>query len=191
MWFGQEMGASWTLVLCTDMKMRPNGLFSLVQSKVGRRLFAIFMLCAALPICVLGDLSFWQVSRKLQSETYQDVRHASKNAGMSLLETLSVVRSELRIVAETQTLGEKSHGAGTLMGETQDEARVIGLTFYGEKGRPEVVFGEACPQPYLTNAARAHLASGKALLSIQMGEARPRIFMTIRTALVASKGVFW
>ena len=182
------MAPSWDWVPTSDMKVRPGEIFSLLQSKVARRMLAIFMLCAALPICVLGTLSLWQVSRKLQNETYQAVRHASKNAGMSLLEALSVVRSELGTVAETQALREKGQRPGRSMGEAQDETRVIGLTIYGEEGRSEVLFGKACPRPALTDTARAHLASGRALLFIQKDEAKPRIFMTIRTATRGSEG---
>jgi HD-GYP domain-containing protein (c-di-GMP phosphodiesterase class II)/HAMP domain-containing protein len=162
------------------MRIRPNEIFSFLQSKVARRMLAIFMLCALLPVCALGGLSLWQVSRKLQNETYQAVRHASKNAGMSVLEALSTANSELETISETQALREKQHWPVRRVGETQHEARLIGLTFYGEGSKPEVLSGNTCPRPALADPARAHLASGKALLFVQKDEVKPRIFMAIR-----------
>jgi hypothetical protein len=188
LWFGRRMVPSWGWVRIIDMRIRPGELFSLLQSKVARRMLAIFMLCALLPVCVVGGLSLWQVSRKLQTETYQAASHASKNAGMSVLEALSIVRSELETIADTQAVREEGRWPERRAEETGHEARLIGLTFYGEGGRPEALFGEACPRPVLTDLARAHLASGKALLFVQKDEVKPRILMAIRAATRGSGG---
>ncbi len=146
------------------------------------------MLCALLPICVLGGLSLWQVSRKLENETYQAVRHASKNAGMSVLEVLSTAHSELRTTAQTQTLREKGQWPARSSGEAEDEARLIGVTFYDEMGGFEVLIGQVCPPPALTDQMRAHLASGKALLFIRTDDAKTRIFVAMRAPTRASEG---
>jgi HD-GYP domain-containing protein (c-di-GMP phosphodiesterase class II)/HAMP domain-containing protein len=170
-----------------DMKTKADGLFSFLRSKVAKRMLAIFMLCALLPVCVLGGLSLWQVSRKLQNETYQAVRHASKNAGMSLLESLSIARSQLTTIAETHVLREKVRWPQRRAEEKQDEARFTGLIFYDEKGGVNVLFGQACPRPALTDPMHDHLASGKALLFVRMDEGKPRIFMTIRAPTSGSR----
>jgi HD-GYP domain-containing protein (c-di-GMP phosphodiesterase class II)/HAMP domain-containing protein len=164
------------------MKIKSDELFSLLHSKVARRMLAIFMLCALLPVCVIGGLSLWQVSRKLQNETYQAVRHASKNAGMSVLEALSTANSELETIAETQVLHTESRSPERRTGATRHEARLIGLTFYNEKGGFHSLFGQPCPRPVLTDPMRAHLASGKALLFVRTDKAKPRIFMAMRAS---------
>jgi HD-GYP domain-containing protein (c-di-GMP phosphodiesterase class II)/HAMP domain-containing protein len=178
----------WTWVPYIDMKTSPDGALSLLRSKVARRILAIFMLCALLPVCVLGGLSLWQVSRKLENETYQAVQHASKNAGMSVLEALSIAHSELEAMAETQALPEGSRRSVRRMGETQHEARLIGLTFYDKKGGFNVLFGQPNPRPVLTDPMRAHLASGKALLFVRTDDAKTRIYMAARTATHGHKG---
>ena len=182
------MGALWDWVKIFDMRIRTNELFSLLQSKVARRMLAIFILCAVLPVCLLGGLSLWQVSRKLQNETYEAVRHASKNAGMTVWEALSVVSTEFRTIAQTQALRKGRRWTGSPVEETPNEARLIGVTFYDKEGTPEVLFGKACPRPVLTDQTRAHLASGKPLLFVQKNAVKPRIFMTIRAATRGSGG---
>ena len=169
----------------------PGRAFSLLRSKVARRILAIFMLCALLPVCVLGGLSLWQVSRKLQGETYQAVRHASKNAGMSLIEALSVVSSEMATFADTQALREKGQWPSKPNKQAYDQARLRGLTFYDEEGRYGVLFGEPCPRPGLNDQQRNHLASGKALIFIDKDRPTPRIFITISTGSHASGTGLW
>ena len=158
-----------------------------MQSKVARRMLAIFVLCALLPVCVLGGISLWQVSRKLQSETYQALRHASKNAGMSLLEALSAVASEMGTIADTQTLRKRGQWPDRPNRQAYDQARLRGLTFYDEAGRYSVLFGEPCPRPALNERQRNHLASGKALIFLDKDRSTPRIFMTIRSVLDKSR----
>jgi putative nucleotidyltransferase with HDIG domain len=175
------MGPLWVWVPIFDMRIRSGEVHSFLQSKVARRMLAIFLLCALLPICVLGGLSLWQVSRKMQSETYQRVRHASKNAGMSLLEALSVVSSELGTIGDSQVLRKKGQWPKRPSRETHDQARLAGLTFYDEQGRPKVLFGQACPRPSLTDRVRDHLVSGNALLFVRLENHSPRIFMALRT----------
>lgn len=169
-----------------NMRIDSNSVFSLLHSKVARRMLAIFVLCAFLPVCVLGGLSLWQVSRKLQSETYQRVRHASKNAGMSLLEALAAVSSELEIIADGDVLQKKGQWpkgqwSKSHSRETYSKPRLIGLTLYDEEEKSHVFFGEATPRPILTDKMRSHLASGKALLFLSEERQSPRMYMALST----------
>jgi putative nucleotidyltransferase with HDIG domain len=163
------------------MRVGPGDVFSLLQSKVARRILAMFVLCALLPVCVLGGLSLWQVSRKLQNETYQAVRHASKNAAMSLLDALSVVSSDIITIADSQALQGKGEWPKRASRSVYDQARLTALTFYDEEGRYNVLFGEPCPRPALSDRQRNHLASGKALIFFEKERSAPRIFIAIRT----------
>lgn len=150
-------------------------------------MLVIFVLCALMPVCVLGGLSLLQVSRKLQSETYQALRHLSKNAGMSLLEALSIVSSEMESIADTQALREKGQWPHSPSRERYDQVRFRGLTLYDEEGRYSVLFGDSCPRPLLSDQQRNHLASGKAFIFLDKDRPIPRIFMAIR-AMVKGSG---
>jgi HD-GYP domain-containing protein (c-di-GMP phosphodiesterase class II)/HAMP domain-containing protein len=165
----------------SDMKLRSDEVFSLLRSRVARRMLAIFLLCAFLPICVLGGLSLWQVSRKMQSETYQRVRHASKNAGMSVLEALAIVNTELETIADSRPLRKKGEWPKRSSREALDQARLTGLTFYDEGGTPNLLFGNVCPRPILDDRMRRHLASGKALILVTQEKIASRILMAVRT----------
>jgi HD-GYP domain-containing protein (c-di-GMP phosphodiesterase class II)/HAMP domain-containing protein len=109
---------------------------------------------------------------------------------MSVLEALSIVRSELETIAETQAVREEGRWPERRVEETHHEARLIGVTFYGEGGKVNVLFGQPCPRPALTEPARAHLASGKALLFAKKDESKPRIFMAVGATTRGSEGGF-
>ncbi len=145
-------------------------------------MLAIFVLCALVPVCILGGLSLLQVYRKLESETYKALSHASKNAGMSLLEALSVISSEMETIADMQASHEKGQWPDRPYRNTYDHARLRGLTSYDEEGRYTVLFGDSCPRPALNEQQQNYLASGKAILFLDKDKSPPRIFMALSTS---------
>jgi HD-GYP domain-containing protein (c-di-GMP phosphodiesterase class II)/HAMP domain-containing protein len=168
------------------MNISSDAIFSLLRSKVARRMLAIFVLCALLPVCVLGGISLVQVYGRLESETYRALSHASRSAAVSLLEAFSVISSEMETTAEIHASYKRGQHTDGPYRNTYEQPRLRALTLYDEEGKHTVLFGDPCPQPPLNNQQRNHLASGKAILFLDKDRSPPRIFMAIRDV---SRGV--
>jgi len=57
---------------------------SLVRSRFGRRLFALFVVCSLLPAVVLGILSFGTVTRQLRRASQERLEHATRLVGTAI-----------------------------------------------------------------------------------------------------------
>ena len=72
---------------------------SFLRSTVARRIFALFILCALLPIVALALVSFSHVTTQLTDQSLERLRQASKAQGLSIYERLWFVSARMRLVA--------------------------------------------------------------------------------------------
>jgi hypothetical protein len=68
-------------------------------SKVGRRIFVLFIVSALLPVATLALFSFSQVTTHLNEQTKRHLHQSSKAVGMAILERLLGLEAELQMVA--------------------------------------------------------------------------------------------
>lgn len=137
-----------------------------LHSKVARRVFFLFVLCALLPISALAILSFFQVAGKLQNQNRLELQQASKARGMTILERLETLDAEIQIIA----LGVERNEGPTAHDEL--ESHFLHITFFGATGKALPLLGSAEARPTLNSAETAFLASGKSLL-LTRGCAQP------------------
>ncbi|HSD52436.1 MAG TPA: HD domain-containing phosphohydrolase [Candidatus Methylomirabilis sp.] len=152
-----------------------------LRSKVARRIFTLFVLCALLPIAILAILSFRQVTKQLDEQSRIRLRQATKATGMALFERLLFLEGEmLQVAANTATVSGGAIRPPT-RGLVEDLAtRFIGLTVLTEAGRPIPMFGRVEDLPPLSAADRRHLSSGKTLVSTDARPGTPvRVFMSL------------
>src|SRR4030043_1264465 len=69
-----------------------------LQNKVARRIFFLFILCALIPLSSLAYLSFRQITKELHLQADIRLHQASKASGMSILERLYSLESDLEII---------------------------------------------------------------------------------------------
>ena len=69
-----------------------------INSKIGRRIYSMFALCALVPIVVLGAISYFQVSEQLQKQSYARMQKEVKSHGLAIYERLIFLESELRLI---------------------------------------------------------------------------------------------
>jgi putative nucleotidyltransferase with HDIG domain len=74
---------------------------SIIHSRVARRIFVLFVICALLPVSLLALLSLHRVSTWLQDESRQRLRQVGKNAGMTVMEGLTFLQDELESMTAT------------------------------------------------------------------------------------------
>ena len=145
-------------------------VFSHLRSSFGRRLLLLFALCIVVPGAVFGYLSLRQVEEKFHQETMRRMRLQSREIGMSIHGGLSSIETEVEFLAGI--LGE---GTTPTLHRSSDwswlfhNRLLLGATWfrYPSPPRTETLYGNPCPPPPQTEAARNHLASGNGLLFIQ------------------------
>ncbi|MGZ6225526.1 MAG: HD domain-containing phosphohydrolase [Syntrophales bacterium] len=152
-----------------------------LRSRVARRIFVLFICCALLPIGVLAILSFSQVEKKLNELGQRRLHYANKAVGMAILERLTFLEDELKIVA-SQYGTKSSHilpppPAG--FSEHLKE-RFKSLAIITGKGEMIPLLGHTQNIPKLTPGQKQHIRSGGTLVSSERyPDLTLEIFMTM------------
>ncbi len=144
-----------------------------LRSKVARRVFGLFILCALVPILTLAIASFSQVTKQLYEESQSRLHQSSKALGISVFERLSFLEGELkvfssRIHASPGTSPQRP--AGGYAEGLRERFRGLGLvTHVGEC----VPFFGGMQYPALQAEEQTqHLRSGKTLVITQASPGR-------------------
>jgi len=148
-----------------------------LRSKVARRIFTLFVVCALLPIIALAVASFIQVTGQLHQQSRGRLRQTTKAVGLSIYERLLFLEGEMQLVASNTAAGTHTQ-SGRL---AEDLAtRFQGLTLLTDANRPFPVLGRSANLPEFGALERQHLASGKTLLSTDSRSGGPvRVFMSL------------
>ena len=151
-----------------------------IHSVVARRIFGLFVICALLPVCALAYFSLSQVTTTVKTETFDQLHHTSKNAGMTIVEVLYLLETELRSYAFTAA--EKSPEAVLSLlqtGTNEGEKRFLAITIFSEKGFGRTLMGRPCPHPPLAPVEQRHSGTGKAVLYRASENKNLRLFMAV------------
>jgi signal transduction histidine kinase len=125
----------------------------------------LFALCIVLPVTFLGFLSLRQVQEKFRQETVRRMRLQSREIAMAIHGTLSATENQAGFLAGMA----REDTLPAFLSSPQQERMfhdrpLLGATRLLEGFRADPLFGNPCPPPPLTDAARNHLASGRSLL---------------------------
>jgi putative nucleotidyltransferase with HDIG domain len=159
--------------------MKIEGTF--LRSKVARRIFLLFVLCALLPIAALAIISFGHVTRELNRQSQKRLHQASKAVALGIYERLLFLEAEMKIVATTLTTrtGTSTLKASNMFGEGAPE-RFMSLVSISGGGRRNDLLGRMEDPPELTPAEKKHTAAGKTVVASRPGsDAPPRMFMAM------------
>ena len=135
---------------------------SFLASRVARRIFALFIVCALVPITALAVISFGQVSAQLYEHGKLLLESGVRNLGQGVVERLLLLEAELQFAdrryAEDVTVN-------TLPGRQNPLAsrRFLGLARLTDGGQ-EVLYGEPFEAPPIGAEQSAHLDVGGTLL---------------------------
>jgi len=152
---------------------------SFLRSRVGQRIFTLFVLCSLAPVIVLAIVSFTHVTGQLNEQSLSRLRQASKALGMSIFERLTFLEANLTTVAATLQLGswaEDNEGPAAVTRDLETRFERLGVVL--EKGRYRALLGEPMDPPEPNAAQRRDLASGRTLLlQERTATSVPRIFL--------------
>lgn len=86
----------------------------LFRSKIARRIFALFVSCALLPILCLSIISYRHVTKQLKEYSYKRLKQSAKGHGLSIYERLLFLETELRLIASSLKMSLDNPGQTTL-----------------------------------------------------------------------------
>ena len=131
---------------------------SLFQSRIGRRILGLFVLCALVPTSILGWVSYRQVTEQLIVQASARLKQESKSQGMVLYNHL------LTLTADLDRIAFELPKDGMVLTDTTITASVkeFGRRFQGI----HLLAAGGSGRRGLTQAQIAHLQEGKALLEI-------------------------
>lgn len=144
------------------MKLDPGFL----RSRVGRRILALFVLCALLPMTALAVLSLRQVTSQLHTQARERLRQASKAQGMMVLGRLELMDAELGMIASGAAAGPGGDEGFPSARPALLQERFVGLQVMRETLPPRSLLGRLVRVPALTAEEEEHLREGKALVSV-------------------------
>jgi signal transduction histidine kinase len=157
---------------------------SSLRSKVARRIFSIFLLCALLPFAGLVVISYYQVKTFFDEKNHRQLHDLAKLYGMDVHERLQLLHGSLSVIASSirltgQLLDEDS--LEKLPGLHKDRWHALSL-FTSDHRRRDILSQLSVSPPEPTPQARKHRAAGRAVISIDPSAASgaPRLLMSVR-----------
>jgi HD-GYP domain-containing protein (c-di-GMP phosphodiesterase class II)/HAMP domain-containing protein len=152
----------------------------MLRSKVARRLFLLFVACALLPIGVLALFAFLDVRSYLDSLTDRRLHQASKSVGMTIVERVSFLETDLDLASSSVL----SRGAGSPDHLARSVEERIGRRFRNlavvsaDHRVASLLGGPVAAYPTLTNDERAHVTAGRMLVTTaRAGDGTPGVFV--------------
>jgi putative nucleotidyltransferase with HDIG domain len=135
-----------------------------LRSKVARRIFALFVLCALLPIAALAIISYIQVSDVLERQSQQRLRQAARATGAAVFERLLLLESQLQVlIPALGSLAPAGRGTDVEVGkELRVRFRAVGILL--ADGREARIIGSIPDPPALAAAQVTRLREGNAVL---------------------------
>ena len=135
------------------------------RSKVARRVFVLFILCALIPLSVLAYYSFSQVTSNLYSQAHRQLHQASKASGMAIFERLLMLETDLNMMGTSFHKGKEDVLAYSVHGlRDRLKARFKGLVLTSGNGGTKNLLGRIPVLPQLTKDEQDSVQSGKTLV---------------------------
>jgi putative nucleotidyltransferase with HDIG domain len=137
-------------------------------SKLARRIFWLFVLCALMPIAILSVISVSTVTAQLTEQSHRLLREASREEGMNIFEHLIFVEGDMRLIGSILQSGAQPRLAPPQAAvPTKLQERFVGLELVTDEGARQVVFGQVTAESEFSSDERKFLHSGKTLVSMR------------------------
>jgi putative nucleotidyltransferase with HDIG domain len=134
-------------------------------SKVARRIFWLFILCALVPIGVLSVVSVISVTAQLNQQSQQLLKQTSRESAMNIFAHLVFLEGDMRLIGSTLPSGDQPSLAFAQTGTPGKlDNRFKGLEILSDNGDRLTLYGSVDAEPEFSNDERQFLHSGKTLL---------------------------
>jgi putative nucleotidyltransferase with HDIG domain len=152
-----------------------------LRSKVAKRIFALFISCAIIPIIVLAIPSLFQVAKNFDRQSKHWLGERTRAMRSGVQELLLIVNNELGSAATSVTLNPHDLLPSISQGFiSRLEKYFKGAIIITETGKKIPFFGEVKNCPELTPKEREEILSGKLFLSTEHAPgSSAQIFMAV------------
>ena len=147
-------------------------------SRVGRRLFLLFVVCSLVPMTALAVLSYATVTRQLRKGSLDRLEQTGRVLAGTFGNRLRFLDDDLKQVTQlspctlAKSRGKDSACDGSL------RYGLTALSFVSESGAPIRFFGRMDRVPALTLLERQELEAGRAVVLARTVEGRPAVYFT-------------
>jgi signal transduction histidine kinase len=145
--------------------------YSFLSSKVARRIFFLFVICALIPLSALAYFSLSQVTKELYLQAESRLHQSCKTSGMSILEHLSFLEDDLEMISSDIHKGKPGflRSPAKKCDESLNE-RFKGLVLMTDKQQFTPIFGKIEILPSLGTDEMEHVRSGRTLFTTRPGK---------------------
>ena len=161
------------------------------QTKLGRKIVGLFLLCALLPTATLSFFSYRTVRSELRAQSTELMALGATDAQMGALERLQSVESELMLLAASPSVGRELSGTGDGATGTESLRRLDALTLATSDATVPIV-GDLTVTPELSSETLANLDRGEsALVAVPGAGSRPDLLIARAPEGGTDAGVLW
>ncbi|UCF82107.1 MAG: HAMP domain-containing histidine kinase [Desulfobacteraceae bacterium] len=151
------------------------------KSKVARRVFTLFVLCALVPISALAVMSFTHVTKQLERQSQKRLHQSCKALGMSIFERLSFLEQQLSIfTCSYKIISEASLNPAHKVSFEGTKKMFKGMALVTDSKGCLQLFGDIKIPNGLSEEEKHHLRSGKLIiLTCPAKDNRLNVYMLI------------
>ena len=147
------------------------------NTKLGRRVVGLFVLCAFLPTASLSFLSYRTVRSELLDQSRESMNSGATDAQMGALERVQSVENELILLANSPGVRRALGGTGDGSSGTESLRRLSALTLATSDAILPII-GDLTDTPGLPPETLANLDRGESALAVLAGSgSRPDILI--------------
>ena len=157
-----------------------------LQTRVGRRVVGLFIVCAVLPVTVFGIASYVTIADSLREQAFDRARLTAKRIGSALFERFGNLESSLASIAADISDAPPTKTREVRVSDQRFAALavIIGNSQHALTGHLPAV-------PELTERQRRHLESGGTILTLAGDTSRAILMAKQITGAGKSRGVIW
>lgn len=144
--------------------------FTLLRTRVARRMLVLFLVCAVLPIITLAGITYPIVVARLEALRMEQLHDNGKEAGMLILARLERLAGTL----QWNTAAEVHADA------TDEGSPFTGIATEHSDGRVTLERGHTGPLPALTAVQAARLSAGQPVLVASRKGGTPGVYLVVR-----------
>ena len=157
------------------MRMRITaGIF---YSKLARRIFLLFIICALLPIITLTALTFSQVTARLEHQYEKSLQHMAKSVGMTIYERLLLFDSNLKIIASDFDRGRPLFNFAHESQQKHFEQWFEGIVHVAADGERQSVFKDIKGLPQVDPDDFADKTYERTIILAKIDDRKARVFL--------------
>ncbi|MGD2098899.1 MAG: HD domain-containing protein [Desulfobacterales bacterium] len=164
------------------------------SSKISRHIFATFVTCALVPVCGVAVLAYFTVTRHLETQTLESLRHAAKSQAKTLDDRLHLVANELELISSV-TQDQKRIKPINLDARLRNRLpkRFNSITLFGPTNKAQPILKLPVLPPFKMDTDDVeHMAAGRSILAeIGAPSSKPVLIMVRQIDVANADPGFW